>query len=95
MVNSVVLFEVRAEFVSIIQRSFGFKGLSWQSFGMLRRVVWCKMTNVLEVFSASIIRANIALIMEAVCTCETWISLHQTIQRDIPEDKSFLEHNKN
>jgi hypothetical protein len=38
----------------------------WLSSGLLLRVVWYKFIDVLEVLAASIIRAMIALMMEAV-----------------------------
>jgi hypothetical protein len=62
------------------------------SSGMLRRVVWWKFTDISEVLSASIfraisiIRALIALQMEAVSTSETSVNFYQTTRRNIPED---------
>jgi hypothetical protein len=46
-------------------------------------------TNVSEVHAASIIRAIIALMMEAACTSETSVDNYFTRQY-IPEDKSEL-----
>jgi hypothetical protein len=51
---------------------------------MLRRVVWYKITDVSEVLAASIIRSLIALMMEAVATCETSVNfskLHSTMSQ--------------
>jgi hypothetical protein len=52
---------------------------------MLRRVIWYKFTDVLDVLTSSIIRA-IALMMEAVHTSETSVSFYKTTRRNIPED---------
>jgi hypothetical protein len=49
---------------------------------MLRRVVWQKLTDFLEVLTASIIRA----MMEAESTCETSVNFYQTTRRYNPED---------
>jgi hypothetical protein len=43
---------------------------------MLRRVVWKKFTDVSEVFTASVIRAMSALMMEAVSTSETSVNFY-------------------
>jgi hypothetical protein len=53
---------------------------------MKRRVVWQKFTDVSEVLAASIIRAIIALMMEASSTCETSVSFCQTTRCNNPED---------
>jgi hypothetical protein len=53
---------------------------------MLHRVVWQKLTDVLEVLTASIIRA----MMEAVSTSEMFVNFYQSTRRNIPED-SHLE----
>jgi hypothetical protein len=58
---------------------------------MLRRVLWQKITDVSEAFSASIIGAMIiiiviiALMMEVANTTETSAN-YQTTRRNIPED---------
>jgi hypothetical protein len=52
--------------------------------GFLRRVVWQKFTDVLEVFAASIIRA-MSLMMEPANTSETSVNLYQTTQRNNPK----------
>jgi hypothetical protein len=53
---------------------------------MLRRVVSQKLADVSEVLIASIIRAIIAVVMEAVSTSEASASFHETARRNIPED---------
>jgi hypothetical protein len=53
---------------------------------MLRRVVWYKFTDVSVVLAASIIRAMIALIMEAVSTSETSVNFYHTTRHNNPED---------
>jgi hypothetical protein len=42
--------------------------------------------NVSEVLAASIIRAIIALMMEAASTSETSVNFYQTLRRNNPED---------
>jgi hypothetical protein len=49
---------------------------------MLRRVIWWKFTNILEVLPASIIR----VLMEAASTSETSVSFYQTTRGNIQED---------
>jgi hypothetical protein len=58
------------------------------SSGMLRRVVWQKLTDVSEMRTAFIIRA---MMVEVVSTSETSFSFYQTTRRNIPED-SHLYH---
>jgi hypothetical protein len=53
------------------------------SSGKLRRVVSKKLTDVLEVLTASII---IVVMMEAVSTSETSVSFYKTTRRNIPKD---------
>jgi hypothetical protein len=48
----------------------------------LRRVVSEKFTDVSDVLAASIIRAVIAVMMEAIITSETLVSLNQTTYRN-------------
>jgi hypothetical protein len=43
------------------------------------------LTDVLEVSTAAIIRAMMALLMEAVRAFETSVSLYETTRRNIPE----------
>jgi hypothetical protein len=43
-------------------------------------------TDVSEVLAAAIIRAIIALIMEAASICETSANMYQTTRRNSPED---------
>jgi hypothetical protein len=50
---------------------------------MLRRVVWYRFTDVLEVFAAFIIREMIALMMEAARVFETSVNSYQTTRRNI------------
>jgi hypothetical protein len=52
---------------------------------MLRRVVWYKFSDILDVLTACIIRA----MMEELSTFETSVNLHQTTQRNIPEDSQL------
>jgi hypothetical protein len=52
-------------------------------FGLLRCVVWYKLTNVSEVLTA--------LMMEAVSISETSVHFYQTTQHNIPEDSHFQE----
>jgi hypothetical protein len=49
---------------------------------MLRRVVWYKL-------AASIIRAIIALMMEAASTFKTSVNVYQTTRGNIPEDNNI------
>jgi hypothetical protein len=49
---------------------------------MLRRGVWYKFTDILEVFAASII----ALMMEAASTSETSVNFYQTTWCNIRKD---------
>jgi hypothetical protein len=53
---------------------------------MLERVVWLKFTDILEVLYVSIIRAAIALMVEAAGTSETSVNFYQTTRRNIPEN---------
>jgi hypothetical protein len=53
---------------------------------MLRRAVWLKFADVLEVLTASMIRAIITLMMEAESTSETSVNLYQTTRRKNAED---------
>jgi hypothetical protein len=55
------------------------------NWGTLRRVVWCKLTNVSDVLSASIIRA---------ITTEMSTIFHHITRRNIPEDYIQLEDDK-
>jgi hypothetical protein len=55
------------------------------SSGMLFCVVWHKLTDVLEAFSASIIRA---MMMQKVNTFEMSVTFYQTTHSKIPEKKS-------
>jgi 16S rRNA C1402 (ribose-2'-O) methylase RsmI len=59
---------------------------------MLRRVVWQKFTDVSEVLTASIIRAMIALIIEAARTSETLVNFYQTTRRYNPEHSHLRTH---
>jgi hypothetical protein len=64
---------------------------SWQqvrrpSSGMLHHVVSQKLTNISEVLTASIIRALIILIMEAISVPETWVNFYETTEHNIPEN---------
>jgi hypothetical protein len=43
------------------------------------------LIDVLEVRTASIIRAHIVLMMEAVRTSETLVNFYETTRRNIPE----------
>jgi hypothetical protein len=54
---------------------------------LLRRIIWWKFIDVLEVLSAIII----ALMMEAASTSETSENFYQIIRRNKPED-SHLQH---
>jgi hypothetical protein len=49
-----------------------------------------KLTDVSEVCTASIIRALISLMMEAVCTSETSVNFNVTTRHYIPEDLNFI-----
>jgi hypothetical protein len=49
---------------------------------MLHPVVLQKLTDVSEVFNASIIRA---MVMDVVSTSEMGVNFYQTIRRNIPE----------
>jgi hypothetical protein len=49
-----------------------------------------EVPNVLEVHAASIIRAIIALIMEAARTSETLVNFYQTTRRYSPKDSHIL-----
>jgi hypothetical protein len=53
---------------------------------------WCKFTNVSEVLTASILRAVITLIMEAIRTSETLVNLYQRTWRYNPEENQFCTH---
>jgi hypothetical protein len=53
---------------------------------LLRREVWWKFTDVSEVLAVSIIRALIALMMEAASTSETSVDFFHTTRRNDPED---------
>jgi hypothetical protein len=55
----------------------------------LPRVVWKTFTDVSEVADASIIRAVIALMMEAASTSVTSVNFYQTTWCNNPED-SYL-----
>jgi hypothetical protein len=46
-------------------------------------------TDVSEVCAASIIRAMIALMMEAACTSEMSVDIHLRTQQYIPEDSEL------
>jgi hypothetical protein len=63
-------------------------GFEDMSYGMLRRIVWKKLTDVSGVFTASIIKAvmKIVLMMEAVSTSETSVSFYKTAWCYIPGD---------
>jgi hypothetical protein len=62
----------------------------WLSSGVLRRVVWYKLTNVSDVFTASII----TLMMEAVSTSEMSVNFYHTKLRNIPEDSHIHTHRR-
>jgi hypothetical protein len=51
-------------------------------------------TNVSEVLAASIIRAMVALMMEAARTSETLVSFYQTTRRYNPEDSHLRTHRR-
>jgi hypothetical protein len=53
---------------------------------MLRLMVWQKLTDVSEVFAASIIRV---MIMAAVRAFESLVSFFQTIRHNISEDSNL------
>jgi hypothetical protein len=59
---------------------------------MLHRVVWWKLTYVSDVLTASIIRAIIVMLMEAVSTSETSTNFYQTTWYNVPEDSDL--HNR-
>jgi hypothetical protein len=54
------------------------------------RVVWSKFTNVSEAFAASIIRAIIALIMEAASTTETPVNFGLTTRSYNPVNSHLV-----
>jgi hypothetical protein len=51
------------------------------SSGMLRRVVWQKLTDISEDFRGAI------TLMDTVSTSETLVTLYQTTRRNIPQDR--------
>jgi hypothetical protein len=55
---------------------------------MLRLLVWYKLTDVSDAFSASIV--TIAVTLEAVNTSETSVNFYQNTRRNIPEDGHLL-----
>jgi hypothetical protein len=57
----------------------------WLSSGLLRLVVWWKVTNVSAVLTASIIR----VMMKATSTSETLENFYQPTRRYKPEDRHF------
>jgi hypothetical protein len=59
---------------------------------MLRHVMWYKFTDILEMFTASIIKAVTALMMEAVRNSETSVNFYQTIRRNIPPESHLHTH---
>jgi hypothetical protein len=79
----------------------GFTSMPWMKFehtipeddffGMLRRAVSCKLTNVSEVFTASTIKPMtfIAQVMETVSTSETSVNFYKTT-RGIIHNKMCL-----
>jgi hypothetical protein len=52
----------------------------------LRHEVSQKLTKVLEVLTTFIVRAIIALMVEAVSTSKTSVNFYDTTRRNIPED---------
>jgi hypothetical protein len=66
--------------------------MKWLFSWLLRHVVWEKFTDISEVLAASIIRAVIALMMEAASTSETSVNFCQTAQRNNPEDSRPHTH---
>jgi hypothetical protein len=59
--------------------------LRWLPSRMLCHVVWQKFTDVSEVLASSIIRARIALMMEATSTSEMLVNFYQTTQHNDSE----------
>jgi hypothetical protein len=67
----------------------GSQGIEYEDerlLGCCADVVSSKMTEVSEVLAASIIRAVMTLIMEAVSTSETSVNFHETTRCSISED---------
>jgi hypothetical protein len=50
------------------------------------------LTDVSEVYTASIITAKIALMMEAARTSDTSVNIYLTTRQYIPEDSKFHVH---
>jgi hypothetical protein len=57
---------------------------------MLRHVGWYKFTDVSEVLATSIVRAIIALMMEAASTSETSVNFYQTTRLNIQKTVIFI-----
>jgi hypothetical protein len=54
------------------------------SSGMLRRVVWQKLTDISEDFRGAI------TLMDTVSTSETLVTLYQTTRHNIPQDNLHI-----